>query len=617
MTNRIWNTESLSTPQLQCIAKELEWTTGTQGTCLKPILDKSINGLEVTGTSEEIIVRYSQPAYLYRAMGLITEQHQPVFHLQEEARFDTNGVMVDCSRNGVMNLSAIEKTIRLMALMGLNQLMLYTEDTYEIPGEPYFGYMRGRYSMEELRHLDAYAADYGVELVPCIQTLGHMQTVLQWPCYLSLRETSDILLADEPKTYALIRRMLTACRDTFSTRRIHIGMDEAEMVGRGRHYEKWGNCDRFDLLCRHLNKVADLCRELGLEPMIWSDMFFKLANDGNYRGHNPVPPEIAARFPADVRPVYWEYLREEPEQYDTLIKNHLALSKRTVFAGGAWKWMSFMPSITPSLRRTRTALTACNKNGIRDVFLTAWGDDGADASFFSILPVLQLQGELGFHGEISNEQLAVRFATCTGGNLTDFMTLDMPEVPPEENNGLLNPNKYLLYQDVLLGLFDRHLPSGTGERYALLAERALAVADKAGPWRELFDTAHALFSVLATKADIGVQIKAAYDADDRTALDKLANEVMPELLWRVEKFHRCLQAQWMAENKPHGFEVQDQRLGGLLLRLKSVARRLNDYLAGQVNAIPELEEDRLPYIGDAESHTHCNHWASTISPGYV
>ena len=168
-----------------------------------------------------------------------------------------------------------------------------------------------------------------------------------------------------------------------------------------------------------------------------------------------------------------------------------------------------------------------------------------------------------------------------------------------------------------MGLFDRHLPSGTGERYALLAERALAVADKAGPWRELFDTAHALFSVLATKADIGVQIKAAYDADDRTALDKLANEVMPELLWRVEKFHRCLQAQWMAENKPHGFEVQDQRLGGLLLRLKSVARRLNGYLAGQVNAIPELEEDRLPYIGDAESHTRCNHWASTISPGYV
>ena len=35
--------------------------------------------------------------------------------------------------------------------------MLYTEDTYEVDNEPYFGYMRGRYSADELRELDDYA----------------------------------------------------------------------------------------------------------------------------------------------------------------------------------------------------------------------------------------------------------------------------------------------------------------------------------------------------------------------------------------------------------------------------------------------------------------------------
>ena len=50
-----------------------------------------------------------------------------------------------------------KKWVDLTASLGYNTLLLYTEDTYEVPDEPYFGYMRGRYSQAELRELDAYA----------------------------------------------------------------------------------------------------------------------------------------------------------------------------------------------------------------------------------------------------------------------------------------------------------------------------------------------------------------------------------------------------------------------------------------------------------------------------
>ena len=43
--------------------------------------------------------------------------------------------------------------------MGYNTLMYYTEDTYEVKDEPYFGYLRGRFTADELRELDAYAAN--------------------------------------------------------------------------------------------------------------------------------------------------------------------------------------------------------------------------------------------------------------------------------------------------------------------------------------------------------------------------------------------------------------------------------------------------------------------------
>lgn len=67
-----------------------------------------------------------------------------------------------------MNVPAVKKWIDVTAAMGYNTLMLYTEDTYEVDGQPYFGYMRGRYSKAELRELDDYAAEKGMELIPCI-----------------------------------------------------------------------------------------------------------------------------------------------------------------------------------------------------------------------------------------------------------------------------------------------------------------------------------------------------------------------------------------------------------------------------------------------------------------
>ena len=44
--------------------------------------------------------------------------------------------MLDCSRNAVPRVEAVKMVLRKMALMGLNTLMLYTEDTYEVPEQP-------------------------------------------------------------------------------------------------------------------------------------------------------------------------------------------------------------------------------------------------------------------------------------------------------------------------------------------------------------------------------------------------------------------------------------------------------------------------------------------------
>ena len=121
--------------------------------------------------------------------------------------FRTFGTMLDCSRNAVPNLHTLKKWVDLTASLGYNTLLLYTEDTYEVPDEPYFGYMRGRYSQAELRELDAYAKKQGMTIMPCIQTLAHLYAIKRWPEYWPHFDTDDILLAGDERVYTLIGHM--------------------------------------------------------------------------------------------------------------------------------------------------------------------------------------------------------------------------------------------------------------------------------------------------------------------------------------------------------------------------------------------------------------------------
>mgnify|MGYP002799355454 FL=1 len=72
------------------------------------------------------------------------------------------GAMLDMSRNGVMKPEQVKTFAHTLKTFGYNMLQLYMEDTYEIPGEPYFGYMRGRYTQEELKDIVSHCESMGV-----------------------------------------------------------------------------------------------------------------------------------------------------------------------------------------------------------------------------------------------------------------------------------------------------------------------------------------------------------------------------------------------------------------------------------------------------------------------
>ena len=79
-------------------------------------------------------------------------------------------------------------------------------------------------------------------------------------------------------------------------------------------------------------------------------------------------------------------------------------------------------------------------------------------------------------------------------------------------------------------------------------------------------------------------------AEDKSPLTEEELAKMEEL---VENFYKAYRSCWLHEKKGHGFDVQDIRLGGLKMRYRSCRERLSAYLAGEIAAIEELEEQAV------------------------
>lgn len=570
------------------------------------IRDQAGEELRISFCNGKGVIRYARKAHFFRGMGLLAEalrKKESDLLIVETPQFDTCGAMFDCSRNAVLKPESAETLLRRMALMGMNALMLYTEETYELEGEPYFGYMRGRYTAEELKRLDRYAAQLGIELIPCIQTLGHLEAFLKWEAAKPLRDTSDILLAGAEETYAFIGRMLASAADTFTSRRIHIGMDEAHGIGLGRYLERFGYRRRFDIMTEHLNRVREIAVRHGLLPMIWSDMYFRLASEtGDYYDRKAViPADVVRSLPPGVDLVYWDYYHEDPEFYTDYIRKHREFGRPPVFAGGIWTFSGFCTNYEKTFAASEAGLAACKAEGLREVLATVWLDDGAESHMYSALLGLQLYAEHAYAPAVDRERLHSRFMACTGGDAEAFRLLSALDGAPGADLHKLepdNPAKYLLWQDPLLGLFESHMAGLDleGHYSSLQGELRLAM-EHSGPWACVFSVPEKLSGVLALKCGLAARLQEAYRQRNMSELKQMVLYTLPELYERVSQLRTEHRERWMETYKPFGWEVLDLRYGGMLARIDSAMDRIGRFLSGSLQIIEELEETRLDYEG--------------------
>ena len=102
----------------------------------------------------------------------------------------TRAVLWDISRCRVPTMQTLEYIVRTLAALGINQLQLYTEHTFAWTGHEPVWKNASPITPDEARALDALCASLGIELVPCLNTLAHMERWLTHPEYTHLAETT-------------------------------------------------------------------------------------------------------------------------------------------------------------------------------------------------------------------------------------------------------------------------------------------------------------------------------------------------------------------------------------------------------------------------------------------
>ncbi|KAJ2850403.1 hypothetical protein GGI22_005390 [Coemansia erecta] len=485
-------------------------------------------------------------------------------------------------------------------------LQLYTEDTYRVEGEPFFGYLRGGYTQKELRAIDDYADALGIEVVPCIQTLGHLGQMLQWPRYANLRDTNEVILSKLPETYALLGKLIATVSAPLRSRRIHIGMDEAYGVGEGRFRALFGSQEGTAIFVEHLTRVHEICKAHGLRPMIWSDMLFCLAAKNNalyaYYDQSNNPAEAFNKvegIPPDIDLVFWDYYHTLPEIYSRKIQQHRELGCESPWmAGGAWTWSRMWCYLPFSFESNRASLVAAKSPAgrVSSFMLTIWGDEGNECDFFSALPVLLYVANHAYtdRTEIDVAFMENTFAAICGGTLGDWMcACRIDEIPSLGDSPDLrsqmpsNMSKWILWEDPMLSFMSPQYDALDLEaHYTQIADRLLGCALSSAPGgryplNRLLRMPGLLARVLSLKCHLREKLVRPYRAGDRAALLQAAETRLRPLIEAHRELWLYHRSRWMRIYKPFGWEPLELRYGGLTARLHTMYDRIVAYALQQ------------------------------------
>ncbi|NXI35908.1 HEXDC Hexosaminidase, partial [Galbula dea] len=183
-------------------------------------------------------------------------------------------------------VSYLEQVFPLLSQLGANGILIEYEDMFPFKGELEILKSPYAYSEEDIERIQQLAELHKLEVVPLVQTFGHVEFILKHEKYQHLREIErfpNSFNPHLPDTLALLKSILTQViekhrRSTW----IHIGADEVFHLGEGMDSKKWMSHNKGDMGTMYLNHIKEVLGFIttqywGLRALMWDDMLRKIS----------------------------------------------------------------------------------------------------------------------------------------------------------------------------------------------------------------------------------------------------------------------------------------------------------------------------------------------------
>ncbi|XP_059144400.1 hexosaminidase D-like [Physella acuta] len=204
-------------------------------------------------------------------------------------------------------LTYIEKVLPLLKKWGATGLLIEYEDTF-----PYNGDLKSlaaphAYSNDNIKHILKLASDTGLEVIPLVQTFGHLEFVLKHEEFSSLREVKKYPMALCPsnsEALQLVCRMIDQVMALHpNIQHFHMGCDEVYHLGICEVCKRNmvdNSLGRDQLFFSHVREVASYIKKMypNVTIIMWDDML----------RYSELPIILNCGLQNLVEPMIWHYL---------------------------------------------------------------------------------------------------------------------------------------------------------------------------------------------------------------------------------------------------------------------------------------------------------------------
>ncbi len=362
-----------------------------------------------TRDPEVIILQAETPEALAEASRFLHSlvfNHSPLpdFSLIDAPAFARRGLMLDITRCRVPTPALLYEIIDFMASLRLNELQLYSEHTFAFRDHETVWRNASPLNGDEIREIDAYCADRGIDLVPNLNSFGHFERWLRHPEYKHLAECPDgffhpslkenvdhgSVLAPGPQALEFIDSLYEELLPNFSSSLFNVGCDETWELGCGRSKAETEQRGRQAVYLDHLIGILNCATRHGRIPQFWADIVLE-------------DPATLGRLPKDCIPVIWGYSPDHPFEEQTAQMQQTGCD--FYVAPGTSSWNSFSGRFPHAIGNLKLA-TRCGKSAAaQGVLITNWGDNTHPQSTATLFPPLAAGALLAWNPAAETDSL--------------------------------------------------------------------------------------------------------------------------------------------------------------------------------------------------------------------